>query len=158
MKMRKLVPTIIGLLLYLLPAPALLLLAAGTLNWLQAWVYGMLALSSSIASRFIVLKRNPDTLLERSRFASAEGIQAWDRLLMLIGALIGPIAVLIVAGLDYRHQLSPVVPLAVQVLACLLIAFGYAVVAWAMVANPYFLAVARIQDDRGQVVVDAGPY
>jgi protein-S-isoprenylcysteine O-methyltransferase Ste14 len=38
------------------------------------------------------------------------------------------------------------------------VAFGYGVAVWAMVKNGYFSSVARIQDDRGQVVVTSGPY
>ena len=37
--------------------------------------------------------------------------------------------------------------------------FGASVlVAWAMVTNRFFSAVIRIQSDRGQTVVDSGPY
>jgi hypothetical protein len=40
----------------------------------------------------------------------------------------------------------------------LVIAGGYGLTVWAMVVNRYFSSVARIQHDRGQVVVTRGPY
>lgn len=45
-----------------------------------------------------------------------------------------------------------------QVLAALVVGAGYGFSVWAMVENRYFSAVARIQEDRGQEVVSAGPY
>ena len=61
---------VVGLLLYILLVPALLFIAAGTLAWPMAWVYVVLLLASTLGSRLIVLKRNPETLRERARFTS----------------------------------------------------------------------------------------
>jgi protein-S-isoprenylcysteine O-methyltransferase Ste14 len=35
---------------------------------------------------------------------------------------------------------------------------GAALAQWAVLANPYFSAVVRIQEDRGHTVVSSGPY
>jgi protein-S-isoprenylcysteine O-methyltransferase Ste14 len=149
---------IIGFALYLLAAPALLLISAGTANWPVAWVYAVMLLVSSLVSRLIVLKRNPETLRERARFASAEGTKSWDRILVMIIGLFGPMATMIVAGLDHRWRWSAIVPEEVQYVAALIVTGGYGLAVWAMVENPYFSAVARIQTDRGQEVVTTGPY
>jgi protein-S-isoprenylcysteine O-methyltransferase Ste14 len=153
-----LVKAILGFALYLLLAPALLFIAAGTLNWPMAWVYIILILASTLVSRLIVYKRNPDTLRERARFTESERTEPWDRLLVMIVAVYGPMATMLVAGLDRRFGWSGSAPLAVQWLAALLVAASYSLGVWAMVVNPYFSAVARIQEDRGQVVVKTGPY
>jgi len=144
--------------LYLLLVPALLFIAAGTVDWPMAWVYVILLLASTLGSRLMVLKRNPDTLRERARFRSAEGTKRWDRILVMIVALYGPMATMAVAGLDHRWGWSALVPPVGQYLAALVVAGGYGVSVWAMVENPYFSAVARIQEDRGQEVVTTGPY
>ena len=148
----------IGFTIYLLLVPALLFISAGTVKWPMAWVYVVLLLAATIGSRLIVLKRNPDTLLERARFMSSEGTKSWDRLLVAIVGILGPLAIVIVAGLDHRFGWSAIIPEPVQYLAALLLAVGYGLAVWAMVENRYFSAVARIQDDRGQVVVTTGPY
>jgi protein-S-isoprenylcysteine O-methyltransferase Ste14 len=155
---RNLVRAVIGFTLYIFFVPALLFIAAGTLNWPMAWVYVALLLASTLGSRLIVFKRNPDTLRERARFTSSEGTEPWDRFLVMVVGLFGPMLTMLVAGLDWRFGWSGSVTLAFQWLAALLVAFGYGLAVWAMVVNPYFSAVVRIQDDRGQVVVKSGPY
>jgi protein-S-isoprenylcysteine O-methyltransferase Ste14 len=158
LQIRQIIRAAIGFALYLFFVPALLFISAGTTNWPVAWVYVGLLLASTLGSRLIVLKRNPETLRERARFTSSEGTRDWDRILVMIVGLYGPMAIMIVAGLDHRWGWSAIVPEVVQVLAGLLIAGGYGLAVWAMVENQYFSAVARIQKDRGQEVVTTGPY
>jgi protein-S-isoprenylcysteine O-methyltransferase Ste14 len=148
----------VGFALYLLLVPAILFTAAGTLRWPEAWVYVALLLSSTILSRLIVWKRNPDLLCERANFTQAEGVPAKDRLLTLASIVVGPAVLMVVAGLDHRYLWSPQLPSGWRVGAGLLMLLGYALAAWAMAVNPYFSAVVRIQHDRGQVVVQDGPY
>jgi protein-S-isoprenylcysteine O-methyltransferase Ste14 len=149
---------IVGLAVYLCLVPGLLFVAAGTLHWPMAWVYVGLLQAALLGSRLVVLVRSPDTLRERARFASSEGTPGWDRLLSHVVGLFGPAGMALVAGLDHRFGWSASVPAAVQILAALALAGGYGLAAWAMIVNPYFSSVARIQDDRGQVVVTTGPY
>jgi protein-S-isoprenylcysteine O-methyltransferase Ste14 len=155
---RHIIRAAVGFALYLLAAPALLFIAAGTADWPMAWAYVALLLAATLGSRLVVLKRNPDTLRERARFTSAEGTKGWDRVLVMIVGLAGPVATMVVAGLDHRWGWSAAVPQVVQYLAALIVAGGYGLAVWAMVENPYFSAVARIQKDRGQEVVTSGPY
>jgi protein-S-isoprenylcysteine O-methyltransferase Ste14 len=149
---------VIGFALYVLLVPALLFISAGTWNWPLAWVYVIMLLAATLGSRLIVLMRNPDTLRERARFTASEGTPAWDRILVPIVGLLGPMAVMIVVGLDHRFGWSDLVPRWAQYLAALAVAAGYGLAVWAMVVNRYFSAVARIQQDRGQIVVKEGPY
>lgn len=158
MKTRNLVRAIIGFTMYLLLVQALLFIAAGTTNWPMAWVYVVLLLAATFGSRLIVWKKNPGLLRERARFTKAEGAKPWDRILVGIVGVYGPMAMMVVAGLDRRIGWAPVIPVIGQHLAAVAVAGGYGVAVWAMVVNPYFSAVARIQRDRGQVVVTEGPY
>ena len=149
---------VIGFLLYLFLVPGLLFISAGTANWPMAWVYVVLLLASTLGSRLIVLKRNPETLRERARFTSSEGTKTWDRVLVMMVGLYGPMATMIVAGLDHRWGWAAIFPRTGQYLAALIVAGGYGLAVWAMVENPYFSSVVRIQQDRGQQVVTTGPY
>jgi protein-S-isoprenylcysteine O-methyltransferase Ste14 len=155
---RGVVRAAVGFGVYALGVPALLFIAAGTLDWPMAWLYVGLLLTSTLGSRLVVLVRNPDLLRERAQFTQAKDTQAWDRLLVAIVGLLGPIVMMVVAGLDHRFGWPPSVSRLCQVGAAVLIAASYGVAVWAMVINPYFSAVARIQEDRGQVVIGAGPY
>jgi protein-S-isoprenylcysteine O-methyltransferase Ste14 len=152
------VTAVIGFAVYILLVPALLFIAAGIISWPMAWVYVIMLLVATLGSRLIVLRRNPDLLRERARFTQSEGTQSWDRIPVPIVGLLGPMAMVVVAGLDHRFGWSRAVPPIAQVIAAIALAGGYALAVWAMVANAYFSAVARIQQDRGQVVVTDGPY
>lgn len=46
----------------------------------------------------------------------------------------------------------------VQIAALVVFLVGSAVNLWAMTINPFFSSVVRIQRDRGQFVIDSGPY
>jgi protein-S-isoprenylcysteine O-methyltransferase Ste14 len=50
------------------------------------------------------------------------------------------------------------VPLWLQVLGLIALAAGYGLCLWAMYVNRFFSSVIRIQSDRGQYIVDTGPY
>jgi protein-S-isoprenylcysteine O-methyltransferase Ste14 len=115
-------------------------------------------LSSIIVSRLIVLVRSPSTLRERARFTASEGMQPWDRALAPFVGLIGPAAIQFIAGLDHRLGWTSLDLGWGRYLASLVVGGAYGLAVWAMTANEYFSSVARIQKDRGQVVVEAGPY
>lgn len=155
---RELVRAALGFVLYLFLTPALMLAAAGTLAWPAAWAYCALAWAAVLASRVIAHRRSPGLLRERARFTQAEGAKSWDRVLGPIAGLFGPLLMGVVAGLDHRFAWGPGVPQAVQIGAGLLVAAGFALASWAMIANRFFSAVVRIQKDRGHEVVTSGPY
>ena len=147
-----------GFLIYLFFVPALLFILAGTLKWTMAWIYAILTLLASILSRIIVFRKNPDTLLERAKFTSSENTKSWDRIIVIIIGFLGPLTIVIIAGLDYRHRWSIPIPLYIRYVSALIMALSYTFSVWAMVVNRYFSSVARVQKDREQVVVKTGPY
>lgn len=155
---RKLGRAIIGFLLFLFMVPAMLFISAGTLQWRMAWVYVIMLLAGAVGSRLLVWRRNPDLLRERANYTEAEGTRDWDRILLVVIGMWGPVITAIVAGLDHRFNWSRQLADGIQGVAALLVALGYALGVWAMVENRFFSAVARIQSDRGQVVISSGPY
>jgi protein-S-isoprenylcysteine O-methyltransferase Ste14 len=144
---------IIGLLIPMIP-----ILVAGRLDWWQAWVYVVLSVLPALGSRLILLRRNPDLIAERARFTQAEGIKGWDRSIVVWIAIVGPLIGMVVAGLDKRYAWSPEVALWLQLVAIAIFLLGYVLALWAMLANPFFSSVVRIQKDRGQNVISTGPY
>jgi protein-S-isoprenylcysteine O-methyltransferase Ste14 len=142
----------------MLLSPILLFVSAGTLDWPMAWFYVILGYVSIIGSRIISLWRHPDLLRERASVADGEGAAGWDRILVPLVAILGPVIIAIVAGLDHRFNWSPDLPPIVPYIAAFLIVVGYGISVWAMAVNRFFSAVARIQRDRGHTVVTSGPY
>ena len=137
--------------------PMVLFIAAGRLDWVWAWVYVGTTVSLTFVSRIAVMRTNPDLIVERAQSLEREDVKGWDRMILFF-ILVGPLAMLIVAGLDERFGWSPQIPLALQLVALAIMMLGYVVGTWAMAVNRYFSAVVRIQKDRGQTAVTDGPY
>jgi protein-S-isoprenylcysteine O-methyltransferase Ste14 len=73
-------------------------------------------------------------------------------------ALYGPVATLVVAGLDFRLDWSPQIPSAIQIGAVILAALGSLLTIWAMASNQHFYGVVRINREEGHDVATTGPY
>ena len=144
--------------LFFFGLPALVFILAGTIKWWQAWVYVGISYAASITSRALITKVHPDLLQERVNYKEKADAKKWDKLLMPFVALISPAAYFIVAGLDHRFGWSSPVPVWLYVIALMFTLVFYAFSTWALVTNRFFSAVVRIQTDRGQTVVDTGPY
>jgi protein-S-isoprenylcysteine O-methyltransferase Ste14 len=143
---------------YLILNPLVLFLSAGTARWPMAWAYFIVAVLAAIVSRVLARRKHPDLLAERAKSQQAEGIKPWDKVLLPISALYGPLLTMIVAGLDKRFGWTDAIPLWLQITALGLGILGYAFATWAMVENRYFSAVVRIQEDRDHAVCKSGPY
>jgi protein-S-isoprenylcysteine O-methyltransferase Ste14 len=138
--------------------PLVLFGAAGRLDWAMGWVYVGMVLFFTLASRLVVLRISPDLLAERARSLEATDAKPWDKAIVPLIAVLGPLAILIVAGLDQRNAWSPPVTQAAQLIALAVIVLGYLFGTWAMAVNRFFSGVVRIQKDRRHVTVTAGPY
>jgi protein-S-isoprenylcysteine O-methyltransferase Ste14 len=124
--------------------------SAGTLSFVSFWIFIALMAAVFVASFLWV---DPDLARERMRPGGQRpplGLQFF---------VIVMIAHWIVAGLDRgRYHWSDSVPDWLQAIALVALAAGYALALWAMVVNRFFSSVVRIQTDRGQHVIDTGPY
>lgn len=135
-----------------------LFIPAGRLDWLAAWVYIIVQTLTLVISRIVVWRVHPDLLAERSRAFDRRNEKQWDRPLVMLVALVGPLAMAVVAGLDMRFGWSRGFSLLAQAIALLVMVAGYALGSWAMAVNRFYSATVRIQTDRGHRVVSSGPY
>jgi protein-S-isoprenylcysteine O-methyltransferase Ste14 len=149
---------VIGYVVFTFVLPLVLFLAAGRLNWWIAWAYVVIYIGMVVTGRVIIFLKNPDLIVERAQLFGGEGVKSWEKFLVPLVALYGPLAVWIVAGLDERFGWSAPFAPWVQVVALVAVALSYLLGNWAMVANRYFSSVVRIQEDRGHTVVTNGPY
>ena len=150
--------SLVGFGLYLMLVPVLLLASAGRLDWWMAWVWSAVSLAFNVGSRVLVARRHPDLLVERARYREVEGVAEWDRKLSMILGVLGPVAILVVAGLDERFGWSPALPLGLALGALVVMVASLAFATWAMLENRFFSAVVRIQTERGHTVCSTGPY
>jgi protein-S-isoprenylcysteine O-methyltransferase Ste14 len=128
---------------------------AGTVAWPSAWLY--LGIMSGVMLGYAaVLRQHPDLVAERQK--PPTDAKRWDKPLVAIIGVIGPIALVLVCGLDRRYGWSPVMSAWWKAAGLLLLAAGGMLTNRAVAANRFFSAVVRIQRDRGHQVVDTGPY
>jgi protein-S-isoprenylcysteine O-methyltransferase Ste14 len=138
-----------------LAIPAVCLFASsGRWSWSNAWVLLGLNLAASVASTAL-LSGNPDLLAERSNVKAGKN---WDKPIVGIVVLLGPMATWITAGLDTRFHWSDGMPASTLLAGVAVAVLSAALLAWAMHSNRFFSSVVRIQKDRGHVVVTHGPY
>lgn len=152
------VRAVLGLLIFTFLNPLALFLTAGTTDWPEGRVYTVILVLSLFGSRLITYFKFPDLLKERGQFIQHTDVPHWDRGLVNFAGLFGPLLIVIIAGLDYRWQWSPVLPQALKWPAGLLVAAGYGLSVWAMVSNRFFSSIVRIQKERAHHVVRSGPY
>jgi len=148
---------VVSVMIFLGALAVLLFVPAGRLDWVEAWAlivsYGLLLALYA----WWGLHKDPDQLRERGRARKAQNVKGWDRAIMTAYTVF-LLLTLVVAGLDAGRFRWSVVPPAVKLLGWLGQAAPSALILWALGSNTYLSRMARIQDDRGQVVVTAGPY
>ncbi|HMD78057.1 MAG TPA: isoprenylcysteine carboxylmethyltransferase family protein [Terracidiphilus sp.] len=128
--------------------------SSGRLHWSNAWALLGINFAASVVST-VLFWRNPELLAERSNTKAGKG---WDKPLVCIVVLLGPVATWITAGLDIRFQWSRGMGALAFISGVIVAVFAAALIAWAMHSNTFFSSVVRIQKDRGHFVVTGGPY
>ena len=134
----------------------LLFLTAGTIRWGWGWVYLALICAVLLVYTRTLLALHPDLIEERRQ--PPPDAKAWDKPLVAILAVAGPVAQIVVCGLDHRAGFSPPMTAGWHLAGAAAVAFGGAFTNWAVAHNRFFSGLVRIQRDRGHVVVDSGPY
>lgn len=145
----------LGEILSLAGAGVAMFWSAGRIDWWSAWaVIGVWVVWFSAVDG-IMLRFNPDLMLER--MSPPRDAKAWDRAILSIVRLI-ELARYILAGLDQRYGWTVGFPLTAQIAALAVCLLSTPLFAWAIASNAYFSQVVRIQSDRGHAVAKSGPY
>lgn len=140
-----------------LPAGLLLLVfwPAGSIAWLPGWIFVIVMAAALSLSALWIAKANP--VIYRARSRIQPGTERWDR--RLLAVLLPLVALSIpVATFDAGRAHWSQVPGWVILIGYALILAGVAGTAWAQVVNPFFEPGVRLQTERGQHVIDGGPY
>jgi len=146
---------ILALAVFVAIVGVLLFLPAGDIRWAKGWLFLLVFLLLTVTGSVYLWRTNPDIFVARSRIHP--GTKAWDKVLMAI-LLPSFFVVFVVAGLDGgRFHWSHVSP-AVIVLGYILLCVGFVLSFWVYRVNKFAEPSVRIQTDRGQKVIDSGPY
>jgi protein-S-isoprenylcysteine O-methyltransferase Ste14 len=124
--------------------------AAGRLDLPAAW-----ALLAAFACFLLLMALVGDQGMMRERVSPGPGSK--DHVTRPLAAVL-MVAHWVLAGLDVgRFEWSPV-PFAVQVVGLAGYVLSVAGVLWAVLVNPFYSSVVRVQADRGQRPIAHGPY
>jgi protein-S-isoprenylcysteine O-methyltransferase Ste14 len=133
---------------------ALLLAPAGTLNYWQAWVYGILFAATSIGIGVYFLKHDPKAVARRMDVGPGAEQEPSQKIIMTL-VLIGFVLLIVVPGFDRRWHWSSV-PAWLAILADALVVLGLLGTALVLKQNSYAAATIRVEAE--QPVVSTGLY
>ena len=135
----------------------LLFWPAGNWLWPQAWAF--LAIFTLCSVLFCVWLWNSDRDLLIARMGSLvqKNQSSWDKIFM------GSVLVLwnvwlVLMALDAQRWHTSHVPVWLEVVGGVLILAGFAATVPVFRANSFAAPVVRVQEERGQRVIDTGPY
>ena len=135
---------------------AILFISAGTLAWINAWVYVGLVSIYWVINTVVLARVNPEMLNERGSVIK-EGTKGFDKIWVAIYPVL-TFGNLVVMGFDaVRFQWS-FMPLWLAILGIVIMIPASVISIWAMAVNKFFEWTVRIQDDRQQYVCTSGPY
>jgi protein-S-isoprenylcysteine O-methyltransferase Ste14 len=132
-----------------------LFLAAGRLDWPEAWVFLIAYFLIALVTTSWMLRTNPELVQERDR--PGRNAKSWDNLLVGLNLLL-TLALFAVIGLDAGRYGGSEVPLGVRALGLLGFIPAFGLPLWATQVNAYLSSRVRIQEERGHAVVAVGPY
>jgi len=138
----------------LLVMAGLLFVPAGTLDYWQAYEFMAVFLGGSAAITVYLAIKDPKLLERRMKVGPTAEKEPTQKIIMVF-ALLGFIALLVVPGLDRRFMWSSVPPW-VTVLGDILVGLGFLSVYFVIRENSY--AASTIQVVESQTVVSTGPY
>jgi protein-S-isoprenylcysteine O-methyltransferase Ste14 len=139
--------------IFIVVSAAVFFFCAGRLDVISVWLYFAIILINTSVTSLIM---DPELIAERSEIK--KDTKSWDILPAVLIGRLGPIVILIVAGLDVRFEWSQQISLALKMLGLGVAILGLFVSDWAVVSNKFFSGVVRIQKDRGHTVITTGPY
>jgi protein-S-isoprenylcysteine O-methyltransferase Ste14 len=128
--------------------------AAGTVDWPRAWWFFGSSIVAIVIAIAVLAQLNPEIFAARSRIQP--GTKLWDYVFITL-VIGGMAAILPVAGLDRRFGGADA-PDWVVIVGYLLFIISFIGQVWPQAVNRHFEPGVRIQEDRGQTVIDTGPY
>jgi protein-S-isoprenylcysteine O-methyltransferase Ste14 len=134
-----------------------LFIAAGNWQWSQAWAFLGIFAVGAIASSVWLLRRDPALLASRLEPLAQPGQPKWDK--VFVPAFIAIwCGWLVLMALDAQRWHTSDVPLVVNVIGGVLVIAGFAATLLVLRENSFAAPVVRVQTERGQRVIDTGPY
>jgi protein-S-isoprenylcysteine O-methyltransferase Ste14 len=136
---------------------ATLFVPAGTIDWRGGWIFMGEMVLFSAASVVWLSKHDPGLLKERLGGLIQKGQTFWDKVFMSVMVVIW-YGWMVLMALDVKRWHLSEAPDWVMYTGAVLIALGFLAVLRTFRENSFAAPVIRIQEERGQKVIDTGPY
>jgi protein-S-isoprenylcysteine O-methyltransferase Ste14 len=136
-------------------ASGLLFGIAGRVDWPAAWLIILLLTGHLVLSGWWLFRRDPELLKER--LTTASNVPQWDRLIARGNKMV-LLIFLATAALDAGRFGWSAMPMIVRAIGTAAVVAAIAVIWWCGAANHFLAASSRIQSERGQTIVQHGPY
>jgi protein-S-isoprenylcysteine O-methyltransferase Ste14 len=133
---------------------ALIFWPAGTFRYWQGWLF-LAAFSASTIGFTIYLALYDKPLLERRMAAGPQYEKERSQKIIVSLIYIAFFALIVLPALDHRYGWSPVSP-GVTIAGDVLIVLSFLFMFWVIKVNSY--AASNIRVEKGQTVIDSGPY
>jgi protein-S-isoprenylcysteine O-methyltransferase Ste14 len=135
-----------------------LFLGAWTLHWPRAWVFVGIVFAASALTMFGIFPSRPELLDERYKAPIQKDQPIADAIVTLwLGASF--LGLILFIPLDvFRFQLLGTTGVGVGAVGLVLFAAGWTMVALALRENAFAAPIVKRQEERGQFVVQTGPY
>jgi protein-S-isoprenylcysteine O-methyltransferase Ste14 len=147
---RALIQGILGTILFI----ALIFWPAGTFHYWQGWLF-LAVFSASTIGFTIYLALYDKPLLERRLAAGPQHEKERSQKIVVSLIFISFFALIVLPALDHRYGWSPVPP-SVTIAGDVLIVLSFLFIFWVIKVNSY--AASNIRVEKGQKVIDTGPY
>jgi protein-S-isoprenylcysteine O-methyltransferase Ste14 len=134
-----------------------LFLPAGTITWLNGWIFLALFFAFAIATHAWLFKHNPGLLRERMHLFGTSDQQKWDKTLYAVFEVLcfGWLGLISLdAGRFHWSQIPPWL----QSVGAIVLLCSFYLFFLTFRENSYLSPAVRIQEERAQTVVSTGPY
>lgn len=138
--------------------PALLLLLAGNLRWVEGWIFSLWMVAMIDFNLIYLYSKDPDLLTERTKAPGTGNQKSWDKYLMIFILAIA-VLWLVVLPLDAeRFHSSPIFPLWLKFLGAVALVPALYLIERSTIDNTYLSTRVRIQNERKQHIITTGVY
>lgn len=131
--------------------------AAGTADWPSAWVYLGVFAALSLGVSLWLSQADPGLLAERLKPMYQPDQKAWDKVFMT-SVMIIYIGWTALMAVDAKRLAWSHVPIWAQGAGAMAMIVSFLGVGWVFATNSFATSVIRLQRERGQRVIDTGPY
>ena len=145
---------VLSTLLGTLVMAALLFVPAGTIDYWQAWIFMAVFEGASTAIGIYLAITDPQLLERRMHVGPTAETEPSQKIIMVL-ALVGFVALLVVSAFDHRLGWSSVSP-SVSLAGDALIALGFLFTFFVFKVNSYGASTIQVVED--QKVISTGPY